>query len=244
MKNSNDISQAFSLPENELHVWSISLIQTDEVLQKMTDFLDKNEKSKADRFKFEFDKKNYIVAHGAMRQIISGYLKCRSEEIYFKYTSYGKPFLSENESGFEFNLSHSKDLALLAAAKYKRVGIDIEYIRSGLDECTLAEQYFSPQENESLRNMDENLRTKAFFDCWTRKESFIKAIGKGLSYPLNKFNVSIKPADTAQTLFINHSINEAEEWQLINLNIDIEYSSAVVIESTNMKLKLLNWKFD
>ena len=242
MKYREDLAQKLSLLENELHVWSISLIQPEKILQKLAGLLDENERTKANKFKFEIDRQNYIVAHGAMRQILAKYLECKPENIIFNFNDYGKPFLPENKYQIEFNLSHSKSRALVAVAKNKRVGIDIEYIRSEIVESNIAGQFFSARENEALQSLDANQQQKAFFDCWTRKESFIKAIGKGLSFPLKSFDVSLKPADPARLLYINDSRIEAARWQMVELIINENYSATAVIESTVTNLKISNWK--
>lgn len=237
------LSETFDLPENELHVWAVSLVQPAKVLRKLAGFLDETEISKVARFKFENDKERYIVAHGATRRILARYLKSRPQNIVFENNHYGKPFLAENTSRIEFNLAHSKNRALLALTRDRRVGVDIEHIRPEIPTANLAEHYFSARENEVLRNLDENLQIRAFYDCWTRKEAFIKAIGMGLSFPLRKFAVSIESGNPARLLFVDDSNTQAERWKMIDLNLGVNYSAAVIIESALVKLKLLNWNY-
>jgi 4'-phosphopantetheinyl transferase len=93
----------------------------------------------------------------------------------------------------EFNLSHSGILALYAFTSGRPVGIDVELIRQIPDVNDLAERFFSPTEIASLRVLLLDRRSLAFLACWTRKEAFIKALGLGLSCPLDAFDVTIDP---------------------------------------------------
>lgn len=234
--------QKIFLAENEAHIWRIALFQKDKVLEFSADLLDENEKSKAAKFRFERDRRNYIAAHGAMREILGFYLECCPKKIEFTTNYYGKPFLRRNQTDINFNMSHSHEWALLALTKGKKIGVDIELIRAEIAEQNLAEQIFSPLENETLRNLPEKLRLKAFFDCWTRKEAFIKAVGKGLSYPLEEFAVSCAPHQSAMLLSINNSSDEVENWHIKELNVGENYAAAAAIESKQLKLKFYHWE--
>lgn len=237
-----DLLKIFSLPANELHVWDVSLLLPEEILESLSSILDENEKSKAAGFKFENDKRKYIAAHGALRQILAGYLNCEPRTTVFNHNRYGKPFIKENRNRIEFNLTHSKERALIAVTRDKRVGVDLEYRRSEMDFKGIAQQYFSAPENQALQSLPANSRNKAFFDCWTRKEAFIKATGKGFSQSLKKFDVSVEPGKPARLLSVNSSGVEAAGWQMFDLVISPDYSAAVIVEADQVELKLLNWK--
>lgn len=229
------------LAENEAHIWQISLKQNDEALQISARLLDETEQSKTAKFRFGKDRKNYIAAHGAMREILSLYLEICPQNIEFETNSYGKPFLCGGKSDISFNLSHSGELALLAITKGSKIGVDIELIRADIAAENLAEQVFSTLEIETWRNLPENFKAKAFFDCWTRKEAFIKAVGKGLSYPLKDFSVAFSPCEQARLIALENTKLKAENWQIIELNIAENYAAAMAIEARNTKLFLWNF---
>lgn len=235
-------SQEIFLAEDEAHIWLIALIQKEECLEFLADLLNENEKAKAAGFRFEIDKRSYAAAHGAMREILGFYLECYPQKIKFGQNCYGKPFLSENKTTIRFNLSHSHEWALLAVTKGKRIGVDIERIRAEIIEENLAEQIFSAVENEILWSLPKEFQVKAFFDCWTRKEAFIKAVGHGLSYPLKEFSVSLAPDQTPKLLSVKNFGDKAENWQIEELNVAANYAAAVVIESKHTNLKLYHWK--
>jgi len=91
----------------------------------------------------------------------------------------------------QFNISHSKGFALFAFTLHNQVGIDIEYIRKDFSYEEIAPQFFSKKENIVLSALPKERQREAFFTCWTRKEAFIKAVGEGFSFPLDKFDVDI-----------------------------------------------------
>ena len=99
-----------------------------------------------------------------------------------------------------FNLAHSHELALYAFTRGREIGVDIEYLRALPDADQIADRFFSARENATLQALPASQRRQAFFNCWTRKEAYIKAIGKGLSQPLDQFEVSLAPGDPARLL--------------------------------------------
>jgi len=103
----------------------------------------------------------------------------------------------------EFNLSHAGDFTLIAIAQECRVGVDVERIRSGISSHVIAQQYFSASEFAELQSFPLKQRETAFFTCWTRKEAYIKALGEGLSIPLDSFDVSLEPGKPADLLIVS-----------------------------------------
>src|SRR4051812_2138588 len=172
-----------SLPENVVHVWRADLAAP------AADVLSADEREKAAQFHFDKDRTRYIAARSILRQLIARYERVPAETIQFSYNTYGKPALEG--SSLRFNASHSGGLALLAFARNKNVGVDIERIRADPASREIASQFFSEDEIAALRALPAETLAPAFFACWTRKEAFIKAHGSGLSLPLHKFVVSV-----------------------------------------------------
>ncbi len=241
MKNGKRGIEKTFRAENQVHIWQISLDQKDKSVNKLLGLLDVKEKSKAVKFKFEKDLRTYIVSHGAMREILSLYLETRLRNIEFETNSYGKPFLRGGKKDICFNLSHSHELALLAITKSRRIGVDIEFIRPEFAAEAIAEHIFSPLEIEVLRNLPKALQTRAFFDCWTRKEAFIKAVGKGLSYPLKDFSVAFSPFEKPGLVAHENTAVTIENWQIIELEIGGNYAAAMAIEARKRETKLFIW---
>lgn len=189
------------LGEGEAHVWRASLDQPVDTLARLARLLSKDEYQRAERFHRPADRWRFIVGRGILRKIISSYLPHAPDETQFTYNEYGKPFISadQNHGALSFNLSHSNGIALYAVTRGRHVGIDIEYMREDFATLEVAEGFFSKEEFETLKAAPIDQRAKTFFNCWTRKESYIKAIGVGVSYPLEGFTVSLAP-DAAPAL--------------------------------------------
>ncbi len=141
-----------------------------------------------------------------------------------------------------FNLSHSNNLVLYAITHDRQVGVDVEYVRSIPEMLDIAERTFSSEENNQLRQLNETERQKAFFNCWTRKEAFIKALGDGISFPLDQFDVSLKPGDQARILRIFGSEENAEHWSMHELIPAEGYSAALVVERKGCLIEYQDWE--
>jgi 4'-phosphopantetheinyl transferase len=178
----------------------IPLDRPEEVVDSLALELSAAERSRASRYYFERDRRRFIVARGEMRRILAARLDTVPSSIEFTYGPYGKPALAPpfDRSGWRFNLAHSEDLALIALCRNGEVGIDVEAIRTLQDEAQLVASCFSPREQAEYHSLGPSDRREGFFRCWTGKEAFIKGLGKGLSQPLDSFDVSISPELPAQ----------------------------------------------
>jgi 4'-phosphopantetheinyl transferase len=152
----------------------------------------------ARQFRFATDAERYIVRRGKLRELLAIQLGCRPREVPLSCNSFGKPGV--NGTDLHFNLSHSGGVALYVFARDAEVGCDIEWRRPEFARKEVAERFFSEQELQSLRAVPHSRRVEAFFNCWTRKEAFIKALGFGVSYPLKAFDVSLAPGEPATLL--------------------------------------------
>lgn len=226
----------------EIHVWQCRLDYPSASLQKYFPALSADERTRAERFHFEKHRTRFIAGRAFMRTILARYLQIDPSQIAFQYSHYGKPSLANANRRNElfFSLTHSHQLALLAVTYEAEVGIDIEHLRNVSD--GLADGYFSPSEIAALRNLPERLQREAFFTCWTRKEAYIKALGGGLSVPLDTFDVSLAPGAPAMILNIRCGGESPSAWRLEHLTPAEDYVGAVAIRAQNCKLKL--WQAD
>ncbi len=229
------------LTTDQVHVWRISLEVSDPLLSRLREVLADDERQRAERFHFEKDRRHFTTARGAMRILLAGYLACPPEEVRFAYSNYGKPRLTQ-ESNLRFNLTHSHGLALLAVTHGREIGVDVERLRDMEgDGEPLAQRFFSPREAAVLRSLPPQLRREAFFLCWTRKEAYIKANGKGLSLPLDQFDVSLHPEEPAALLATQHDPQEAPRWSLRSLAPGEGYVAAVAVEGHLWSLWCGDW---
>ena len=236
--------QFLALPDDEVHVWRINLDVSPEQVQTYHDTLSPDERSTAARFYFEKDRDQYIVARGVLRTILSRYLDIAPDEIQFSYGTYGKPTLTNSlgEEIVNFNVSHSNNLALVGVTRGRQLGIDLEYIQRDFACEEIAKRVFSSQEIATLNDLPGDLKHEAFFNCWTRKEAYIKARGLGLSYPLNQFEVSLIPGEPAQLIGMNgDDLFEASRWSLQELELGSKYAGALAVEGHDWELECWQW---
>ena len=220
------------LGSDEVHVWRATLDQTASQIESFRHTLAADEQARAERFYFQRDREHFIVARGMLRSLLGFYLNKAPECLSFRYSSHGKPALAWESGGdaVRFNLSHSHGVALYAVTRGREVGIDLEYIRSDLEVEQIAERFFSRREIATLRALPIDLRTYAFFLCWTRKEAYLKARGEGLSLPLDQFDVSLIPGEPAALLSTHRDSHEALRWSLQELTPTPGYAATLAVE--------------
>jgi 4'-phosphopantetheinyl transferase len=230
------------LSGDEVHVWLASLDLEASRVKSLWRTLSADERERGLRFHFQRDREHFIVARGLLRVILGRYLNMKPSQIRFSYNRYGKPFLAgEGGGALRFNVSHSHRLALYAMTSGREIGIDLEHIRRVLDINEIAERFFSPREVAMLLALPEPLWSEAFFNCWTRKEAYIKAKGEGLSLPLDQFDVSLAPGEPAALLYTSDDSQEASRWSLQELAPSPGYVAALVVEGHDWQLKCWQW---
>lgn len=231
------------LTANEVHVWRIDLTPTSDGIQQYRSLLSPDEVQRADRFHFEQDRWRFTVARTAIRQILGCYLNLPAAELRFCYGPKGKPELAGGleQCGIKFNLSHSSDLALLAIASGLAVGVDIEWVKPEFATEEIAERFFSATEVQTLRALPNTQRAEAFFFCWTRKEAYLKALGDGLSVPLDSFAVAFAPGSSAALLHVKANPAEVERWSMYNVEVGKGYKAALIVEGNGHRLQQIKW---
>jgi 4'-phosphopantetheinyl transferase len=174
--------------------------------------------------------------------ILAAYLSADPAELSFSYSKKEKPSLGAAHagSGVTFNISHSGGIALLAFARRREIGVDVEQIRSDFDLEAIARRFFSAHERQELFALPPEERANAFFRCWTRKEAYIKATGDGLSLPLTQFDVSINASNEKALLATRPDRSEAERWQLREAPAGPGFVAALCVRGQDWKLKQWN----
>lgn len=222
---------------DEVHLWRVPLVESRAA--ELQDILSPDERARADRFHFERDRRRFIIARGSLRTILGQYLEKDPARLILTYSRYGKPLLAGEPDPTDlcFNLSHANELALIGVAYRRRIGVDIEFNRPEFASRRIAERFFSRQEFDVLRSLPADQQAEAFFNCWTRKEAYIKAIGEGMSMPLDQFNVSLAPGSAAALLGNLRDAAEVSRWSLRDLSPGAGYVAAVAVEGHGWQLK-------
>ena len=218
---------SLTIEAGQVHVWQISLEQGRELLDRFRQTLSSEEIERAGRFRFERLQRHFVVGRGFLRYVLGRYLVAEPSSLKFAYSHYGKPSLT-GEQSLQFNMSHSHEMGLVAVTRGAAVGVDVEYIRADFASDDIATRFFSRLEVETFSSLPEEERVAAFFRCWSRKEAYIKAIGKGLSQPLDGFDVTLAPSDPAALLRAGEE--DKLQWSLSDLDVGSNYASALAVE--------------
>ncbi len=227
------------LGTRDVHVWRVSLDQPPATVERLRQILSLDEQARVDRFHFESDRQHFIVARGCLRTMLARYLQIAPNKIQFSYASHGKPELAISNAQTQplnFNLSHSGGFALYAFTRVGEIGVDLEHVRPELAGADIARRFFSSSEVARLTRLPANVRHEAFFNCWTRKEAFIKAKGKGLSLPLDQFDVTLAPSEPAALLRTRWDEHEASRWSLKAIDVGPGYVAAVAVAGRDWQL--------
>ncbi|MFB2771656.1 4'-phosphopantetheinyl transferase HetI [Pelatocladus sp. BLCC-F211] len=224
-----------TLLPDDVHVWRIELERPESELQVLQTTLSGDEIARAQRFYFEQHRQRFIAGRGILRTILGRYLGVEPQAVEFTYELRGKPLLADSfaDSGLSFNLSHSQDLALCGVSRNRKIGIDVEYMRSVSDVEALAERFFAPREYELVRSLPSNQQQQVFFRYWTCKEAYLKAIGVGI-VQLEKVEISLTLEQAAKLI-------TDQEWSLIELVPGDHYLGAVAVAGQSLDLKY--WQY-
>ena len=230
-------SASIALVEDEVHVWRLHLDRSSE---EFLTVLEADEVARANRFHFEKDRNHFVVARGFLRLLLGRYLLAEAKQLQFSYGAWGKPALGGefSESGLRFNMSHSHGVALYAVTKEREIGVDVEHVRSEFASDDIARRFFSPFEVGVLCGLPEVDRVAAFFRCWTRKEAYIKATGRGLSQPLHGFDVTLGSGEDVALLRTDDGSHE--RWQLVDIEVGDGYAGALAVEKPVSKIRYWN----
>lgn len=223
----------------EVHVWKTSIIPGFFAIPDLPSYLSRDEQERALKFLFDRDRERFVQARAGLRFILARYLGRSPSEIALEYDDNGKPFIAtaQNFPGLSFNLAHSGDLAMYAVTKDVQIGIDVERHRDNVKTDQLAGRFFSAQEAAALRSLPPDTQREAFFSCWTRKESYLKAIGTGLSTPLHTFSVSVKPNEPPRLLKAV-APDEASAWTLRDIPVDEGFTAAIAVRMKEPRIVL------
>jgi len=232
-----------TLAADEVHVWRATLDLPTGSLQAFERTLSFDERERAARFRSPQLRQRFTAGRGILRAILGRYLRQAPEALCFAYTAYGKPSLAmlPGQPPLQFNLSHSAGLALYAVTLNRAVGVDVETIDHNIEHLQVAEHCFSAGERSALRQLPPGELAAGFFNCWTRKEAYIKAHGHGLSLPLDQFSVSLHPQHPARLLHSNLDPAEPSRWTLQDLVLGSAYVGALAVAGQGWRIVRWQW---
>ena len=233
-----------ALSPGAAQVWSVALDLSHADAKRLEAVLCAEERRRAARYRRQQDRVRFIAARAALRCLLAAHLGAdlgaKPRALAFAYGANGKPALSHG-GGLEFNLSHSGDLAVIALAHDREVGVDVERLRPLSSAQRIAERLWSSGEAAALGTLDEDERLTAFFATWTRKEAVVKALGEGITGRLDGFQVPAGPAPGGGALHIPGHEGRADAWWLTDLRPAPGYLGAFVLSGSEVPVSCWRW---
>jgi len=180
--------------------------------RRLLPLLSNDERGRGAGFAFDRDARRFTVSRAVLRTLLSRVTGVPARELKFQIEPDGKPIL---ELGMgqpvHFSVSRSEELVLIGFAP-RPLGVDIEWLERAIDVEALADHVLSRRERDIFKRLDPRDRRKAFFRCWTIKEAYLKAIGKGLLVPPTMVEVSVRPGERAGLHIIFGDEHAASRW--------------------------------
>jgi len=235
--------EVLKLANDEIHVWRASFEQPAEHIRQLASVLSANERSRAERFRFERDRRTFTIGRGVLRVILGHYIGIEPGQVQFRYGPYGKPYLAQEleRSALRFNLAHSHELALYAFARGREIGVDLERVRPMPDAEQIAARFFSARENRALQALPQAQKIQAFFNCWTCKEAYLKASGEGLARPLDTFDVSLVPGEATRLLYVKGQPEEIDRWSFKTFVPAADHLATLAVEGLGWQTLYLDY---
>lgn len=231
----NNPPEKLSLFKNEIHLWQASLDLPSVMIKKLARSLSEDERTRANRFRFEQHRDRFIAGRGILRQLLANYLQVESDCVIFEYSSRGKPQIASslNQDNLQFNVSHSQDLALYGFTYQRIIGVDLEYIKDNIDYKQLAKRFFTTQELQLINSYPAREQKTIFFQLWTAKEAYLKATGDGLAVSLDTIEFSLDNNSELNLVAIKQAKAQASHWLINNFIPQDNFIATIAVENSS-----------
>nr|WP_294781818.1 4'-phosphopantetheinyl transferase superfamily protein [uncultured Flavobacterium sp.] len=209
------------LESDDIIIYTIYLPNFTNLKSDLSKFLSDKEIKKSQRYYKESDTNRFIIYRSILKIILAAHTNLRLKDVYFDYNFNKKPYLISHP-WLHFNVSHSEDFAAIAVSR-KKVGLDIEYMSNDFKFTTLLPDVFEDNEVLQIQN-SENIK-HAFYTSWTRKEAFVKALGKGIDEDFKNL-----PSLDGQYHIDSTLLRNTQNWQVYSFDFTENYLGAVAFE--------------
>lgn len=221
---------------DSIDIWHGYVAVDDKSTSRYWHLLDQDEQIHAGKIKNALFRHRYIEVHGRLRKLLSQLLNQAPEKIAIKKTAFGKPYLADYPE-LVFNLSHSGDAFLIAVGYYCQLGADLEHCQRRVDFSALVNKCFAEEEITYWNRLPEEQKKIAFYRLWTRKEAFVKAVGRGLALGLKQCIVN--PQHPAKFLSVPAGCGSVETWRLVDFELGQDSCGAIAIDKSIAGIRLL-----
>lgn len=233
------------------HVWRVPLedAMTGKVISRCRRILAPDEIERAQAFQTPSTGNQFILYRGALRLLLSRYTRYWPGRIRYTHGPHGKPSLAHprffpSGTDLEFSISHSGDYALIGITRGRPFGLDIERLRPIADAGEQIERFFTPTESADFNALPPEHQPHGFFNCWTRKKSFVRALGEGFAQTMPRCEVTLVPGKPPKLR--RHALLPGDEarWMMFSFEPASGYTAAISIMSTRADLSFRDFSFD
>ncbi|HBB16517.1 MAG: hypothetical protein A3J94_04865 [Syntrophus sp. RIFOXYC2_FULL_54_9] len=223
------------LSEGEVHLWAAFPDEwtAPSLIASARDILDGDEIARMERFRFPEHRHLFLVSHLLVRMALSHYSDLPPEAWRFTNDEKGKPLIdpAAQPVSLSFSLAHTEGLAVVGVAGGSDIGVDVEAVGRRVDSAGLSRRFFSPQEAAVLENLPPGRLEEQFPLYWTLKEAYIKALGLGLSHPLDSFAFRLTGESPYRIDFSADEPQDSEKWRFALIEPRRSYIAAVCVAS-------------
>jgi 4'-phosphopantetheinyl transferase len=239
------------LDSETAHIWRIPLDEslTGKVVSRCRRILAPEEIERAKAFRSPAQGNQFILYRGALRLLLSRYTRYWAGRIRYSYGANGKPTLKHprffpSGTDLEFSVSNSGDFALVGVTRGRPFGLDIERIRPIGDATDQVARFFTSNEKQDLADLPHEHRIHGFFNGWTRKKAFVRALGEGFAQTMPRTEVTLKPGTPSRLK--RHALLPGDEarWMMFSFEPAPGYTAAIAIKSTRTDLSFRDFSFD
>jgi len=220
-----------------IHIWHTSLSLWKNKVEELKAVLSDEESLRMEQLVFQNRAEDYIISRGVLRIILAQYLGLTPEDVHLKTHPNGKPYLPGSK--LQFNLSHSDGLFLYGLALGSPLGVDLQRVYPIANINTIIKNYFSPEEQNLLNSVNENLLQDLFFAIWTAKEAYLKGTGEGFQHPPNSFTICHKFNDLLKyELRENLNLTLNDLWNICEIHLASDYKAALAVKGEIIQIQI------
>ena len=240
-----ELEKLESPTRGKLHLWHFPLAASADRMHQLRATLSDAERERADRFKFDRHRRRFVVRRSVLRALLQRYLDIPAKRISYQTGEYGKPVVSPDASasGVHFSTSHSEDMGVILVSDLPQSGVDVEYLHRVRDAAALADSLFCEQEHRMIQAEPEANRQQVFLNIWTGKEAYLKALGLGLSVPVDSFCVEGASGSDPGLRWDQNRPDTADEWRFRRADIGPDHVATIAMRGTIKDVCLLSADF-
>lgn len=222
-----------------IQLWFADLTKGD--CSKSWALLSPGERCRAESLKVIKVRQRFVISRAILRQLLADYMAVNCAAVELFQGPFGKPYVRQIKGGHVvFNLSHTADHLVIALGCQRQIGVDIEVCRERVNLAALAGKCFSDSEFRQWQQLESEDKKVTFYRIWTRKESFVKAVGRGISLGLKFCEMSIQAP--VKVLSVPDNCGQPSDWRVIDLNVPLGLSAAMTTDGPECKLIYRYWE--